>query len=810
MEQEVSKVISIKIEEEMKKSYIDYAMSVIIGRALPDVRDGLKPVHRRILFAVYEMGLTADKPHRKSARVVGDVLARFHPHGDTAVYDSLVRLAQVFALRYPLIDGQGNFGSVDGDSAAAMRYTETRMTALAQELLHDIGQDTVDFVSNYDDSEKEPVVLPARFPNLLVNGSSGIAVGMATNIPPHNLREIITGLIKLIDNPEIQLEQLTNIIKGPDFPTGATIMGRDGIIKAYKTGRGIITLRAKTVIETEAGRTKIIVTEIPYQVNKARLIEKIALLVREKKIEGIVDLRDESDRTGMRIVIELRRDINPNVLLNQLYRNTQLQDNFGIIMLTLVNGRPQVLGLKEILSTYLEFRKEVVTRRSRYDLRKAEERMHIVDGLQTALANIDLVIQIIKKAKAVDEARQGLMSNLNLSEVQAQAILDMRLQRLTGLERLKLETEQLDLINKIKELQSILNDDTRLLSVIKEDLTIIKNKYGDDRRTAIVNNHEDLEDEDLIPVEDVVITITQQGYVKRQTAETRNQKRGGRGSSFVSTKAEDYVRQIFITTTHHYLLFFTTKGKIFRLKVHEISESGKQSKGTPLVNLIYLDKDESVTNVIPVKDFDNQFLVMATYKGTIKKTPLREFDSSRKDGLIGILLNNDDLMIGALLTTGDQDVLLTTVNGMTIRFNENDIRPTGRATIGVKGIQLTNEDHVTDLNLVESGKYLLAVSELGYGKRTSLDEYRLQRRGGRGIFTMKLSEVTGKLIAAQVVDENEEVMIISNSGIMIRMDTEAISVMGRVTRGVKLMRLNKAKVTAIARIGISDILINED
>jgi DNA gyrase subunit A len=798
------KILPVNIEEEMKKSYIDYAMSVIVGRALPDVRDGLKPVHRRILYAMYEMGMTADKPHKKSARVVGDVLAKYHPHGDTAVYDTMVRLAQDFSTRYPLIDGHGNFGSIDGDSAAAMRYTEARMSKIAAELLADIQKDTVDFIPNYDETLKEPVVLPSRFPNLLVNGSSGIAVGMATNIPPHNLGEVIDGLTKMIDEPEISVKELMLAIKGPDFPTGGIILGRAGIKSAYNTGRGVVKIRAKAQIERmNNGKERIVVTELPYQVNKAKLVEKIADLVRDKKIDGITDLRDESDRTGMRVVIELRRDVNAKVILNQLYKHTQMQETFGIIMLALVDGQPKVLNLKQVLEHYLNHQKEVVTRRTRYDLDRAEERAHIVEGLRIALKNLDEVVQTIRQSANREAAKIALMQKFTLSEKQADAILDMRLHRLTGLEREKLEEEYRELIKTIAYLSEVLANERMLMGIIKDELLKIKEKFADARRTQITAEEHSFEVEDLIAEEDAVITITHNGYIKRMPAAAyRSQKRGGRGVTAMTTRDEDFVEHLFITTTHHYLLFFTNRGKVYRLKVHEIPESGRQAKGTAIVNLLYLNNGEMITAVIPVKSFEEDgYLFMATKGGVVKKTPLNEFDTSRRDGIIALHLDEEDELIGVKLTDGKQEIILGTQNGMAIRFPEEEVRSMGRTARGVKGITLEDGDQVVGLAYAKQGADLLAVTEKGFGKRTSLEEYRSQSRGGKGIYTIKISKRNGKLVALMVVEPGDDIMVISGEGIMIRVGVDEISRLGRMTQGVTIMRLaENDRVVAVARV----------
>lgn len=797
------KVIPILIEEEMKKSYIDYAMSVIVGRALPDVRDGLKPVHRRILYAMHEMGMSPDKPHKKSARIVGDVLGRYHPHGDSSVYDAMVRLAQNFSIRYPMIDGHGNFGSVDGDSAAAMRYTEARMTKIAQEMLREIDKDTVDFIPNYDESMEEPTVLPSRIPNLLVNGSSGIAVGMATNIPPHNLREVIDGVIMLIDNPEATVRELMGKIKGPDFPTGGLIMGLDGIRSAYETGRGSIVTRAQTRIEKmQNGKMRILVNELPYMVNKARLIEKMADLVKEKTIDGITDLRDESDRNGMRIVIELRRDVNPQIILNQLYKHTQLQDSFGVIMLSLVDGHPRVLNLKETLFYYLEHQKDVIVRRTRFDLRKAEERLHIVEGLKIAIDHIDDVVRTIRQSRDTETAKQNLMEKYALTDKQAQAIVDMRLGKLSGLEREKLEEEYRELIARIAYFRNILSDEKVVMQIIKEELTEVKNKYGDDRRSEISIEADSLDAMDLIAEEDVVIAITHGGYIKRQPITTyRNQRRGGRGISAITTKEEDFVEHLFITTTHHHLLFFTNKGRVYRLRVFEIPEASRQAKGTAIVNLLSITGDDKITAVIPVKTFEKgEFLLTATQHGIVKKTCLTEYDTSRKDGIIALTLDEQDELIGVKLTRGEDEVMLATRNGLVIRFREEDVRSMGRTARGVRGISLSEGDRVVGMETFKNGT-LLIVSENGFSKRTPLDEFRTQNRGGKGMIGMKVTEKNGSIIGVMVVQEEDEIMMITMEGIMIRVSVDEISTMGRATQGVKTMRPQDSdKVVAIARV----------
>ncbi|AOQ22507.1 DNA gyrase subunit A [Moorella thermoacetica] len=798
------KIMPVILEEEMKRSYIDYAMSVIVGRALPDVRDGLKPVHRRILYAMYEEGLTPDKPYKKSAVVVGTVLARYHPHGDAAVYETMVRLAQDFACRYPLIDGHGNFGSVDGDSPAAMRYTEARLSKLALTMLADIDKDTVDFVDNYDGSLKEPVVLPARIPQLLVNGSAGIAVGMATNIPPHNLGEVIDALVLLIDKPDADLKEITKIIKGPDFPTAGLIIGREGIRNAYRTGRGSIKVRAKAQVETLSnGKSQIVVTEIPYQVNKARLVQSIGDLVREKKIDGIVDLRDESDRTGMRIVIELRRDVQPKVILNQLYKHTQMQENFGVIMLALVDGRPRVLNLREMLTLYLDHQKEVITRRTRYLLAQAEARAHIVAGLRIAIQFLDEVIRIIRQAPNEPEACRGLMERFQLSDKQAKAIVDMRLGRLTALEREKLEEEWQELQKRIAYYQEVLASEARVYAIVRDELLEIKRKYADPRRTQIVLEEENLELEDLIAREDIVVTLTHRGYIKRQPVDTyRSQKRGGRGIQAMGTREEDIVRDIFVTTTHHYLLFFTNQGRVFRLRGHEIPEAGRQARGTPLVNLLYLNKGETITAVIPIRELEeDSYLLMATRKGIVKKTSLGEYHTSRRDGLLAINLDEDDDLVGVLRTEGNNEVMLVTRRGKAIRFGEDEVRPMGRAARGVRGIALDDDDMVVGLVKVREDAELVVVSERGFGKRTTLEEYRPQGRGGKGIITMNVTDRTGPVAAVAVVKLEDELMLISAEGILIRLGVEDISRQGRNTQGVTLMRLEPSdRVVAMARI----------
>lgn len=803
MDKEENNVISVNIEDEMKKSYLDYAMSVIVSRALPDVRDGLKPVHRRILYAMNELGISPEKQYKKSARVVGDVLGKYHPHSDTSVYDAMVRLAQDFNTRYLLVDGHGNFGSVDGDGAAAMRYTEVRMTKLATEMLRDINKDTIDYRLNFDESLKEPKVLPSRFPNLLVNGSSGIAVGMATSIPPHNLCEVIDGIIAIIDNPEIDIESLTDIIRGPDFPTAGIIMGMEEIKKAYRTGRGRVTVRAKTEIEDFGkNRNRIVVTEIPYQVNKARLIEKIADLVRNKKIEGISDLRDESDKEGMRIVIELKRDAIPKVVLNNLFKQTQMQNTFSIIMLALVDDEPKILNLKEILSHYLDFQKEVIVRRTKYDLKKAEDRAHILEGLKIALDHIDEVISIIRGSKNDKVAKDKLMSEFGLSEKQSQAILDMRLRRLTGLERDKIEEEYKELIKEISRLKEILASEELIYGIIREELLEIKEKYGDERRTMIVPSEEEINIEDMIKKEDVIITLTHFGYIKRIPENTyRLQRRGGRGVAALTTREEDFVEHLFITSTHDTIMFFTNLGRVYSLKAYEIPEGGRQSKGMAIVNLLNLAGDEKINAVIPISEYEpDSNLVFVTKKGIVKRTKFEYFKNIRKTGLIAIELRDNDELISVRKTYGDEELIIVTAKGMAIRFKEDDVRKMGRTAMGVKGINLSKEDEVVGMDLVEEGKDLLVISKKGYGKRTSLNEYRIQNRGGKGLKTYHVKEKTGPLVSAKVVDEDDEIMMISNCGTIIRLNVKEISKMGRNTQGVTLMKVNNEdEVVAVAK-----------
>lgn len=809
MEFDHGKIQPVDIEEEMKRSYLTYAMTVIVGRALPDVRDGLKPAHRRILYAMGELGFTPDKSYKKSARIVGEVLGKFHPHGDTVVYDTMVRMEQDFVSRYPLIDGHGNFGSIDGDSPAAMRYTEARLAPLAMEMLADIDKETVDFGLNFDETLKEPLVLPSRFPNLLANGSSGIAVGMATNIPPHNLGEVIDGAIALIDNPELSVDELMTYIKGPDFPTGAYIMGRDGIRSAYRTGRGSIKIRAKARIEQmNNGRHRIVVSEIPYQVNKAKLIERIAeLAVKEKKIEGISDLRDESDRDELvRIVIELRRDANPNIVLNQLYKHSQLQTTFGTIMLALVDGQPRVLSLKQMLHYYILHQKDVVTRRTRYELGKAEDRAHILEGYRIALDNIDAVISLIRASRTTEEARNGLMANFGLSEKQAQAILDMRLQRLTGLERQRIEDEYAELQKLIAHLREVLANEQLLYGIIKDEMLAIRKKYADPRRTEIMASVDELETEDLIADEDVVITLTHHGYVKRLPVDTyKSQRRGGRGITAMGTKADDFVEHLFITSTHKFILFFTNFGLAYRIKVYEIPEASRQAKGTAIVNLLPLQPGEKITAVIPIKEFlGDQWLLFATRHGLVKKTYLKDYNSVKSHGLIAINLREGDELIGVKLVERNDEIIMSTGRGMSIRFSSQDVRPMGRASIGVKGIELV-DDYVIDMDVVRDNADLLVVTEHGYGKRTPLSEYRAQKRGGKGVQTIRPSRRNGKVVGIKVVRADDEVMLITAEGIIIRTEVRGISEMGRATQGVTLIKPQEGdSVVALARVAVKE------
>ena len=803
-----NRILPIEIAEEMKKSYIDYSMSVIVGRALPDVRDGLKPVHRRILYSMSELNLTPDKPYRKSARIVGDVLGKYHPHGDSAVYLAMVRMAQDFSTRGLLVDGHGNFGSVDGDSPAAMRYTEARMSKLALELLRDIDKETVDFVPNFDESLKEPAVLPSRYPNLLVNGSNGIAVGMATSIPPHNLGEVIDATVHLIDNEECSVDDLMKFVKGPDFPTSAIIMGKENIAEAYRTGRGKVKVRARAVIEElPKGRQQIVVTEIPYQVNKAKLVERIAELVKDKKVEGISDLRDESNRNGMRIVIELKRDVNANIVLNNLYKHSQMEETFSVIMLALVNGQPKVLNLKQILYHYVQHQKDVVTRRTKFELNKAEARAHILEGLRIALDNIDAVISLIRASKTTQEAKSGLMEKFGLTDIQAQAILDMRLQRLTGLERDKIEAEYEELIKKINRLKEILANERLLLNVIKEEMLIIKENYADERRTEIRHAEGEIDMRDLIEDEEIAITLTHFGYIKRLPADTyKSQKRGGRGISALTTREEDFVKHLVSTTTHSKLLFFTNKGRVFRLNAYEIPEGKRQAKGTAIVNLLQLGPNEKIATLLAIDEKDdNKYLLLATKNGIVKKTDREEFKNINKAGLIAIGLREDDELIGVKVTDGNKDVLLVTKEGMSIRFDENDIRPMGRSAMGVKGITLSNDDKVVSMSLCEEGTDVLVVSENGFGKRTDINEYRTQIRAGKGIKTYNIAEKTGKLVGAEMVNEDDEMMIINSDGVLIRLRVNEISLFGRVTSGVKLMKTDdEVNVVSISKIKMEE------
>ena len=803
-----NRILPIEIAEEMKKSYIDYSMSVIVGRALPDVRDGLKPVHRRILYSMSELNLTPDKPYRKSARIVGDVLGKYHPHGDSAVYLAMVRMAQDFSTRGLLVDGHGNFGSVDGDSPAAMRYTEARMSKLALELLRDIDKETVDFVPNFDESLKEPAVLPSRYPNLLVNGSNGIAVGMATSIPPHNLGEVIDATVHLIDNEECSVDDLMKFVKGPDFPTSAIIMGKENIAEAYRTGRGKVKVRARAVIEElPKGKQQIVVTEIPYQVNKAKLVERIAELVKDKKVEGISDLRDESNRNGMRIVIELKRDVNANIVLNNLYKHSQMEETFSVIMLALVNGQPKVLNLKQILYHYVQHQKDVVTRRTKFELNKAGARAHILEGLRIALDNIDAVISLIRASKTTQEAKSGLMEKFGLTDIQAQAILDMRLQRLTGLERDKIEAEYEELIKKINRLKEILANERLLLNVIKEEMLIIKENYADERRTEIRHAEGEIDMRDLIEDEEIAITLTHFGYIKRLPADTyKSQKRGGRGISALTTREEDFVKHLVSTTTHSKLLFFTNKGRVFRLNAYEIPEGKRQAKGTAIVNLLQLGPNEKIATLLAIDEKDdNKYLLLATKNGIVKKTDREEFKNINKAGLIAIGLREDDELIGVKVTDGNKDVLLVTKEGMSIRFDENDIRSMGRSAMGVKGITLSNDDKVVSMSLCEEGTDVLVVSENGFGKRTDINEYRTQIRAGKGIKTYNIAEKTGKLVGAEMVNEDDEMMIINSDGVLIRLRVNEISLFGRVTSGVKLMKTDdEVNVVSISKIKMEE------
>jgi DNA gyrase subunit A len=799
-----SQIKEINISQEMKSSFLDYAMSVIVSRALPDVRDGLKPVHRRILYAMHDLGIHADKPYKKSARIVGDVIGKYHPHGDSAVYETMVRMAQDFNYRYMLVDGHGNFGSVDGDGAAAMRYTESRMSKISMELLRDINKDTIDYQDNYDGEEREPVVLPARFPNLLVNGTTGIAVGMATNIPPHQLGEVIDGVLAVSHDPDISTQELMEIIPGPDFPTGGQILGRSGIRKAYETGRGSITIRSKVEIEQKSnGKEVIIVREIPYQVNKARLIEKIAELAREKRIEGITDLRDESDRNGMRIVIEVRKDANANVLLNNLYKHTALQTSFGINTLALVNGQPKVLSLKQCLVYYLNHQKVVIRRRTEFELRKAEARAHILEGLKIALDNIDAVISLIRGSRTTDIAREGLMTQFQLSEKQAQAILDMRLQRLTGLEREKIEDELQSLLQLIAELKAILADEEKILEIIREELTEIKERFNDKRRTEIVTSGiEMIEDEDLIPRESIVITLTHNGYIKRLPVSTyRSQKRGGRGIQGMNTNEDDFVEHLITTSTHDTILFFSNKGKVYRSKGYEIPEYSRTAKGLPIINLLEVDKGEWINAIIPVEEFvDDWFLFFTTKEGVSKRSPLTSFAHIRNNGLIAVNLREEDELISVRLTDGSKEIIIGTKKGMLIRFPETDVRSMGRTATGVKGITLDAGDEVVGMEVLEENTEVLIVTEKGYGKRTPASEYRIQGRGGKGIKTCNITDKNGNLVSVKVVTGEEDIMLITTGGVLIRMDVDDISSMGRNTQGVRLIRLGEEDHDQVATV----------
>ncbi len=804
------KVHDIDLKKTMEKSYVDYAMSVIASRALPDVRDGLKPVQRRILYAMIELNNGPDKPHRKCARIVGDTMGKYHPHGDSSIYGALVNMAQEWSTRYPLVDGHGNFGSVDGDGAAAMRYTEARLSKISMEMLADINKDTVDFAPNFDETEKEPMVLPSRYPNLLVNGTTGIAVGMATNIPPHNLREVIAAVVKIIDNRifenrETSIEELMEIVKGPDFPTGATILGRRGIEEAYRTGRAKIKVRAVTNIETlPNGKSRIIVTELPYLVNKARLIEKIADLVKDKKIDGITYIGDESSREGMRINIELRRDVNANVVLNQLLKHTQLQDTFGVIMLALVNNEPKVLNLSQMLEYYIKHQEDVVTRRTKYDLNKAEERAHILEGLLIALDHIDEVIHIIRSSQNVQIAKAQLMERFGLSEAQSQAIVDMRLRALTGLEREKIENEYKELQIRIAELKAILADEHKLLGVIKEEIMVIADKYGDDRRTAI-GYDDDVSMEDLIPDDDTIIAMTNLGYIKRMDADNfRIQNRGGKGIKGMQTIEEDYIEDLLMTTNHHYLMFFTNTGRVYRIKAYEIPEAGRTARGTAIVNLLQLQAGEKITAVVPMKEYDeDKFLLMATKGGMVKKTPMQEYENVRKNGLQAIVLKDGDELIEVKATDNTEDVFLITRKGMCIRFHETDVRITGRVSMGVIGMKFDEEDEVIGMQIESQGECLLVASEYGYGKRTPISEFTAQYRGGKGVRCYKVVDKTGCLIGAKLVDNNREIMLITNEGIIIRMAVDTISIIGRNTSGVKLMDIDvesDIRVASIAKV----------
>ena len=812
------KIHDVDLKKTMEDCYIDYAMSVIAARALPDVRDGLKPVQRRVLYSMIELNNGPDKPHRKCARIVGDTMGKYHPHGDSSIYGALVNMAQDWSTRYPLVDGHGNFGSVDGDGAAAMRYTEARLSKISMEMLADINKNTVDFVPNFDETEKEPAVLPSRFPNLLVNGTTGIAVGMATNIPPHNLREVVKAVVKLIDNRieedrDTTIEEILKIVKGPDFPTGAEILGTRGIEEAYRTGRGKIRVRAVTNIETMSnGKSRIVVTELPYMVNKARLIEKIAELVKEKRIDGITYIGDESSREGMRINIELRKDANANVILNQLYKHTQLQDTYGVIMLALVNNEPKVLNLLDMLKYYLLHQEDVVTRRTRYDLNKAEERAHILKGLLIALDHIDEVIRIIRGSRSTPEAKQKLMDRFELDDVQAQAIVDMRLRTLTGLEREKLEAEYKALMEQIDYLKGILADEKKLLGVIKEEITVIADKYGDDRRTSIGFDEFDLSMEDLIPEEDVVITMTNLGYIKRMTTDNfKSQNRGGKGIKGMQTIDEDYIEDLMMTTTHHYIMFFTNTGKVYRLKGYEIPEASRTSRGTAIINLLSLQPGEKITAVIPIKEYEKgKYLFMATRNGLVKKTAIREYANVKKSGLVAINLRDNDELIEVKYTNNEQDVFLITKYGMCIRFRETDVRATGRASMGVIGMNLTDQDEIVAMQVRSQGEYLLVVSEKGLGKRTGMDEFTVQNRGGKGVKCYKITDKTGNVVGAKAVNEDNEVMLITTEGIIIRIPCGGISIVGRIASGVKLMNVDSENVSVASIAKVREQMNKDD
>ena len=801
--------VPVYIEDEMRQSYVDYAMSVIVGRALPDVRDGLKPVHRRVLFAMHDMGNHWNNAYRKSARVVGDVIGKYHPHGDAAAYDTIVRLAQNFSMRYCLVDGQGNFGSVDGDPPAAMRYTEIRMARIAEEILADIDKETVDFLPNYDDSLKEPSVLPSRLPNLLINGASGIAVGMATNIPPHNLNEVIDGLIALVERPELTIDELMEYIPGPDFPTAGFIHGREGINQGYKTGRGSVQMRARVFTETvkRTGKEQIIVSEIPYMVNKTRLLEQMANLVNDKKIEGIADLRDESDRDGMRIVIELKRDAVPQIVINSLYKHTSLQETFGVNMLAIIDNRPKLLNLKEILEAFLEHRRETVIRRTAHDLRKAEERLHILEGLKIALDNLDAVITLIRESPDPRSAREGLMTSFGLSEAQSQAILEMRLQRLTGLERDKIIEEYRATEATIAELRGILADEKRVYAIIVEELREVKEAFGDERRTAIVDRAEDISIEDLIVEEDMVVTVSHEGYIKRNPITLyRAQHRGGKGKVGTTTRDEDFVEALFVASTHSHILFFTTIGKVYRIKVHELPQGGRSAKGRPVVNLLQLQDGEKVSAFLPVREFqEGRYVIFATRRGLVKKTDLMAYSSPRVTGIRAIALEENDSLIGVQLTDGDQDILLSTMDGQSIRFKEGQVRPTGRDTMGVIGIRLEEDDQVVSMEVLHPGASILTVSDKGMGKRTGIDEYRSQGRGGRGLITMKTTDRTGRVVGVQQVVDEDQLMLITDGGKIIRLRIGDLRVIGRNTQGVHLIDLdNGERVASLARLAEDD------